>query len=244
MSLLSIQNVSSGYGKMAVLHGINIEVGTGEIVVVVGPNGAGKTTLMRTIFGLLRPATGQIQFDLTDIGGTDPSIIARSGIGYVPQGVNVFTDLTVWENMEVASLFLQDVKHRIEETLNRFSVLLTRRNQQAGTLSGGERQMLAIACAMMGTPKLLLLDEPSTGLAPKMTEAVLEKVLEINREGSAVIWVVEENPRRIIPHANRVYLLESGTIKREGNSREVLSDNFERLFLGINTEEMVEGKVL
>lgn len=233
MSLLEVQNVESGYGRVPVLHGISLVVEEGSITAVLGPNGAGKTTLMRTIFGVLPLTSGQITFDGQAIHRLSPNQIAKLGIGYVPQERNVFPDLTVRENLEMGAFLLANPNDRIEEVCSIFPVLAERSRQAAGTLSGGERQMLAIGCALLTRPKLLLLDEPTSGLSPAATEALIEKILEINRNGTAIVWVVEENPREVLAHADHAYLLESGMVKKAASGRAFLEDErFEELFLG------------
>lgn len=233
MSLLEVQNVESGYGRVPVLHGISMAVDEGSITAVLGPNGAGKTTLMRTIFGVLPLTSGRITFGGQAVDRLSPNQIAKLGMGYVPQERNVFPDLTVRENLEMGAFLLSNPNDRIEEVYSIFPVLAERSRQAAGTLSGGERQMLAIGCALLTRPKLLLLDEPTSGLSPAATEALIEKIVEINRNGTSIVWVVEENPREVLVHADHAYLLESGTVKKAASGRAFLEDErFEELFLG------------
>lgn len=231
MNLLEVKDVESGYGKTSVLHGINFTVEEKEIVTIIGPNGAGKTTLMKTLIGLLSPKAGEILFQVKEIGALDPDAIVRKGIGYVPQENNVFPSLTVVENLKIAAYLLRNSADQLRDIFNRFPILKDRRNQKAGTLSGGERQLLAIATSLMLSPKLLLLDEPCSGLAPQIVDSVCKKILEINQMGTAIVWVVEQNPKRIMHLANRSYVLESGIIRYEGTPEALLQESkFKNLF--------------
>lgn len=233
MGLLEVKNVHSGYGRVPVLHGVSLAVEEGEMVAVLGPNGAGKTTLMSAIFGLLPLMEGEIKFEGRPINGLSPHIIAQKGIGYVPQQRNIFSNLTVRENLEMGGFLLKDPGDRIGYVYQIFSRLKERSGQLAGTLSGGERQMLAIGSALIMSPKLLILDEPISGLSPQVTEMVCEKICEINNAGTAILWVVEENPRQVLAHSRHACMLESGVIKRSGTGREFLEDEyFEEMFLG------------
>lgn len=236
MSLLEVKNVESGYGRMAVLHGMDLTVEQKELVTIIGPNGAGKTTLMRTLVGLLSPKRGTIVFDAEKVNGLEPDAIVRRGIGYVPQEDNVFPSLTVEENLRIGAHLLGDSADPLRDVFSRFPILKDRKSQWAGTLSGGERQMLAIATSLMLSPKLLLLDEPCSGLAPQVVSSVCKKILEINRMGTAILWVVEQNPRRIMRLAKRSYVLESGVIKYEGVPEVLLQERkFKDLFFSEGT---------
>jgi branched-chain amino acid transport system ATP-binding protein len=176
MALLAAHGIVSGYGEMEILHGVSITVESGQLVTIIGPNGAGKSTLLKTIFGLLPPKAGRILFDGTDITGWSPERIVRRGICFVPQTENVFPSLTVEENLEMGAFILtEDLRARKERVYELFPLLRARRAQRVGKMSGGERQMVAIGRALMLDPKVLLLDEPSAGLAPKMVELVFEK---------------------------------------------------------------------
>ncbi|MCL5958216.1 MAG: ATP-binding cassette domain-containing protein, partial [Chloroflexi bacterium] len=186
MSLLEVKEVKSGYGRMLVLHGVDLSVAEGALTVLLGPNGAGKTTLMQTIFGLLPLAAGSVQFQGESIAGLDPALIARKGIGYVPQENSVFPDLTVHENLEMGGFSLKDSRKTVNEVYELFPRLKERVTQKAGTLSGGERQMLAVGCALLLKPRLLILDEPTTGLAPQMREVLIETIREINNRGTSI----------------------------------------------------------
>jgi len=234
MSLLNVNSVESGYGKLPILHGIDLHIEDGELVAVIGPNGAGKSTLLKTISGLLPCWKGQVEFAGKRVQDYDPSLLPTWGLGYVPQDRNVFPGLTVAENLEMAATLLKDRRPKIKAAFERFPILGERQRQLARTLSGGERQMLAIASALMVDPKLLMLDEPTTGLAPVVADEVIRQILDINRSGTAILWVVEENPASVLEHCPRVYLLESGQIRRTDSGKNLLEDpKFAELFLGV-----------
>ena len=234
MSLLNVNSVESGYGKLPILHGIDLHIEDGELVAVIGPNGAGKSTLLKSISGLLPCWKGQVEFAGKRVHDYDPSLLPTWGLGYVPQDRNVFPGLTVAENLEMAATLLKDRRPKIKAAFERFPILGERQRQLARTLSGGERQMLAIASALMVDPKLLMLDEPTTGLAPVVADEVIRQILDINRSGTAILWVVEENPASVLEHCPRVYLLESGQIRRTDSGKNLLEDpKFAELFLGV-----------
>jgi ABC-type branched-subunit amino acid transport system ATPase component len=234
MSLLTVNSLEAGYGKLPILHGVDLHVDDGELVAVIGPNGAGKTTLMQSIAGLLPIWKGQVGFAGNCVNGQEPNVLPTWGLGYVPQERNVFPDLTVAENLEMAASLLKDRTPKIKEAYERFPILGERQKQAARTLSGGERQMLAIASALVLDPKLLMLDEPTTGLAPIKADELIKHILEINRSGTAILWVVEENPASVLDHCPRVYLLESGQIRRTDSGKNLLKDpKFAELFLGV-----------
>jgi ABC-type branched-subunit amino acid transport system ATPase component len=201
---------------------------------VIGPNGAGKSTLMRTVAGLLPCWKGQVSFVGNRVHDYEPNLLPTWGLGYVPQERNVFPSLTVAENLEMAATLLKDREPKIKAAYERFPILGQRHKQAARTLSGGERQMLAIASALMLDPKLLMLDEPTTGLAPVVADEVIKQILDINHNGTAILWVVEENPASVLEHCPRVYLLESGQIRRTDSGKNLLNDpKFAELFLGV-----------
>jgi ABC-type branched-subunit amino acid transport system ATPase component len=233
MALLEAQGISSGYDQMEILHDVSLEVGESEIVTLIGPNGAGKSTLLKTVFGLLRPSRGRIRLRGDDIGGLPPNAIVRRGVSYVPQTENVFPSLTVEENLEVGAVTrTDDVRPRMKDVMALFPVLAERRRQRAGTLSGGERQMLAMGRALMLDPSLLLLDEPSSGLAPLLVEAVFAKIVEINRTGVAIL-LVEQNAREALEFSSRGYVLAGGQRRLEGPAAALLQDEeVGRLYLG------------
>jgi ABC-type branched-subunit amino acid transport system ATPase component len=234
MSILDVKSLESGYGKLPILHGIDINVEEGELVAVIGPNGAGKSTLLKSIAGLLPCWKGEVTFAGNRVHDFDPSQLPTWGLGYVPQDRNVFPGLTVVENLEMAATLLKDRGPKIKEAFKRFPILGERQKQLARTLSGGERQMLAIASALMLDPKLLMVDEPTTGLAPVKANEVINHILDINHGGTAILWVVEENPASVLEHCPRVYLLESGQIRRTDSGKNLLADpKFAELFLGV-----------
>ena len=232
-SMLQTEDLVAGYvPEVDILNGVSIHVNEGEIVTVIGPNGAGKSTLVKTIFGLLRPRSGRVLFRGQDISGHKPHTITRLGLSYVPQLDNVFPTLTVTENLEMGSFDSSRTKGQIERMYELFPRLGERRTQVAGTMSGGERQMLAMARALMPDPEVLLLDEPSAGLAPAFVEAIFEKVEDINRAGVTVV-MVEQNARRALGMSNRGYVLDLGQDRFEGPGKELLDDpKVAELYLG------------
>lgn len=215
MSLLEVDSLSSGYGKLTVTHEVSLRVEAGEIVLLLGPNGAGKTTLLRTIAGQLPAKDGRISLDGQEITSLDAYERARSGVGYVPQEEKVFGSLTVSDNLAAASLFRPELSGLVEPIMDRFPRLRERRNQVASTLSGGERQMLAVGSAMAGDPKLVLLDEPTAGLAPMFVHEILDWMRDAAADGKGVIWVVEQDPETIAAAATRAYFMGGGEIGDE-----------------------------
>jgi len=210
MSLLKVDNVTSGYGEMEILHGVSIRVDEGEIVSIIGPNGAGKSTLMKTIFGLLRPTQGVITFKGREITGLSPDRIVRLGMAYVPQVENVFPSLTVRENLEMGAFIRNDdFSDRIREMFDLFPILGQRGRQQVGKMSGGERQMVAMARALMLNPRLILLDEPSAALAPNLAQVIFERISAVNETGVAIL-IVEQNAKESLSLSDRGYVLASG----------------------------------
>jgi ABC-type branched-subunit amino acid transport system ATPase component len=231
--LLEVEDLSAGYGEMEILRGVSIAVAPGEIVTMIGPNGAGKSTLVKAIFGLLRPRRGRIGFRGEEIAGLPPPAIVRKGIAYVPQVDNVFPSLTVEENLEMGAFIRRDdFRPRLREIYALFPVLGQRRRQRVGQLSGGERQMVAMGRALMVDPALLLLDEPSAGLAPRLVDTVFATVSEINTTGVAVL-IVEQNARAALRLSHRGYVLAAGQKRFEGTGLDLL-ENAEvgRLYLG------------
>jgi ABC-type branched-subunit amino acid transport system ATPase component len=233
MALLDVGHISSGYGEMSILHDISMRVEPGEAVTLIGPNGAGKSTLLRTIFGLLIPTEGQMLFDDTDITGMRPPLLVRRGLSYVPQVDNVFPSLTVQENLEMGAFVRHDgFAERLEEMYTLFPTLRLKRKQRVGSLSGGERQMVAMGRALMLDPRLLLLDEPSAGLAPRLVGMVFEKLAEINQTGVALL-IVEQNAREALRLSHRGYVMASGQVRLEGPSSHLLqNEEVGRLYLG------------
>jgi ABC-type branched-subunit amino acid transport system ATPase component len=233
MSLLKVENVTSGYGDMEVLRDVSIEVGEDEIVSIIGPNGAGKSTLMKAIFGLLKPWKGKISLAGEDISGLAPDRIVRKGMCYVPQVDNIFPSLTVEENLEMGAFVLNgDLRTRKEKIYELFPRLAERRRQRAGKMSGGERQMVAMGRALMLDPKLLLLDEPSAGLAPLLVDMIFERITDINKSGVAIL-MVEQNAKKSLQLAHRGYVLAAGQNRVDGTGEALLNDpEVGRLYLG------------
>ena len=232
--LLKTEEVVSGYGKMMVVQGISIHIDKEEIVVIIGPNGSGKSTFIKTVFGLIRPTKGKILFEDTDITGLRSDKIMRMGVGYVPQLDNIFPVLTVRENLEMGIYSKKDtdLEEAIGETLDLFPMLKDRGKDKARNLSGGQRQMLAVARALVAKPKLLLLDEPSSSLAPNLVEKVLERVVEIRDLGTSIL-LVEQNARRALQVSNRGYVMVMGKKAYEGTAQEILDHKeIGRLYLG------------
>ncbi len=224
--LLRTEGVVAGYlPEVDILDGVDLELRAGEVVTIVGPNGAGKSTLVKTVFGLLRPRAGRILLRGEDVVGRKTHAISRSGVSYVPQLDNVFPSLTVEENLEVGALAGRgvDVRERMEAMEGMFPRLAERRRQAVGTMSGGERQMVAMARALMPDPQILLLDEPSAGLAPAFVDTVFEQIAAINRAGVTVL-LVEQNARRALAMSTRGYVLDLGRNRFEGPGRELLDD--------------------
>jgi ABC-type branched-subunit amino acid transport system ATPase component len=232
-AILETEAIVAGYlPEVDILNGVSIRVGEGEIVTVIGPNGAGKSTLIKTIFGLLRPREGRIVFRGEDISGRKPHDITRRGLSYVPQLDNVFQSLTVEENLEMGSLDTSTTTVQIERMYGLFPRLGERTGQAAGTMSGGERQMVAMARALMPDPQVLLLDEPSAGLAPAFVEAIFEKIEDVNRAGVTIV-MVEQNARRALAMSDRGYVLDLGQDRFEGPGRQLLEDpKVAELYLG------------
>ncbi|WP_413299903.1 ABC transporter ATP-binding protein [Bacillus sp. 1P10SD] len=227
--MLEVQNLSVGYDQIEVLHDISFKVQRREIVTLVGANGAGKTTLLLTISGILKSSNGKILFnsneDLTKVKSHD---IVKKGIIHVPEGRGILTKLSVYENLLLGVQIQKKDKNRIkdlmEETFNRFPILYERRDQKAGLLSGGEQQMLAVSRALLSDPKILLLDEPSMGLAPIIVEQIYEMIREISKDGVTIL-LVEQNARKALEVADRGYVLENGHIVLEGDAKNLLKDN-------------------
>ena len=231
--VLRTEELVAGYvPEVDILSGVNVNVREGEIVTIVGPNGAGKSTLIKTIFGLLNPRSGRVLFRDEDIGGAKPHAITRRGLSYVPQLDNVFKSLTVEENLEMGSLERATTQDQIDRMYELFPRLGERRSQTAGTMSGGERQMVAMARALMPAPQVLLLDEPSAGLAPAFVDAIFEKTEEVNRAGVTIV-MVEQNARRALAMSDRGYVLDLGTDRFEGPGKDLLADpKVAELYLG------------
>jgi len=227
MALLEIKELRSGYGDLPILHGISLQVDRGEVVAVVGSNGAGKTTLLRTISGLIEPFSGEIIFNGEASQGMPAHKIVGKGISLVPEGRQLFNYLTVEQNLMIGAITPTARPHRrenFEMIFNLFTTLKERKTQQAGTLSGGEQQMLATARGLMAHPLLLMMDEPSWGLAPILTNELFETIQRVNKEMGTTILLVEQNVYKALSIAHRGYVLERGQIVMEGEGKELLQD--------------------
>jgi len=234
--LLELRGIDVYYGRVQALRGISLYVGKGEIVALIGSNGAGKTTTLRTISGLVRPARGEVRFEDAPIHQLGAEQIARLGIGHAPEGRRLFSRMTVRENLEMGAFSRRDTR-RLREDYERvytlFPRLRERRGQLAGSLSGGEQQMVAIGRAMMGHPRLMLLDEPSLGLSPILVEAIYQVIREINADGTTVL-LIEQNALMALNTARRAYVMETGSIATSGPASELLdSPEVQRAYLGM-----------
>ena len=235
--ILEVDNVYSGYGETEILHGVSIEIYENEIVTIIGPNGCGKSTLMKTIFGLLRATSGNINFlidnKLTSINNFDTENLIKQGLSYVPQSDNVFPSLTIEENLEMGSFIQEEgMTESIESMYDLFPILKEKRNDPASQLSGGQRQMLAFARAMMLKPRLIILDEPSAGLAPNLVSSVFETILTIHKAGVAVL-MVEQNAKAALERSNRGYVLATGENRADGTGKSLLKNKeIASLYLG------------
>lgn len=233
--ILEVQNIFSGYGKIEVLHGVSIHVEPEEIVCIIGPNGSGKSTLLKTIFGLIKPRKGIVLFSGKDITQAESEDKVGMGIAYIPQGKNIFPSLTVRENLEMGGTPLADskkIEQAIQDIFQRYPILKKRMKMKAGSLSGGEKQVLALARASMIQPQLMLLDEPSLGLAPKIIEGIYERINEINRNGVTFV-IVEQNARKALKLAHRAYVLDLGVNRLEDTGEGLLNnEEVKRLYLG------------
>jgi branched-chain amino acid transport system ATP-binding protein len=234
MTMLSIRGLRSGYGKIEVLHDLDLDILQGQIITLIGANGAGKTTLLKTISGLLRPSAGSIEFEGASIARRPPFKIVELGISHVPEGRAILKRMTVLDNLRMGAFVRSDseIERDIESMLARFPVLSERRSQMAGTLSGGEQQMLAIGRALVARPRLLLLDEPSLGLAPKIVTQIFLTLRELQKEGKTIL-LVEQNARQALRVADRGYVIERGRIIYSGSGQELLNmPEVQRTYLG------------
>ena len=233
--MLKIDNIDVYYGAIHALKGISLEVKEGEIVTLIGANGAGKSTTLRTISGLLKPKTGSITFLGQDIAGVRAHEIVKKGISQVPEGRRVFAEMTVMENLDLGAFVRKDkagIQQDLKHVFELFPRLEERKNQSAGTLSGGEQQMLAMGRALMSRPKLLLLDEPSMGLAPLLIKEIFNIIVDINKSGTTVL-LVEQNANMAHSIANRAYVLETGRITLSGSAKELsASEDVRKAYLG------------
>ena len=225
MNLLEIKGLKSGYGKALILQDVSIEVEEGGFTAIIGPNGAGKTTLLRSIYGIADLYEGTVTFRGEDITKLKPAYISLKGVNYVPQDNSIFSSLTVLENLRMGATVMtgtgRSIEERLEGVYDRFPRLKDRRNQMGGTLSGGERQMLAISCALMTDPDLILLDEPSAGLQPTLVQGLFEEIKRIHDEGKTIL-IVEQNAKMALEIARKGYVLEGGRIKLQDEAKKLL----------------------
>ncbi len=233
--LLQAQGLTAGYGKMPILHDVSLEVRVGEMVSIIGPNGAGKSTALKSMVGFVKVSTGRVLFDGQEITGLRPDQVLPRGLAYVPQGRIVFPQMTVLENLEMGGYIERDgrrLREAQEQVFGLFPVLSERQRQKAGTMSGGEQQMVAIARALMTRPKLILLDEPSLGLSPKFVSLIFERLMAMKQSGYTLV-VVEQNAAKALAVADRGYVLELGRNRFEGTGAALLADpEVKRLYLG------------
>jgi ABC-type branched-subunit amino acid transport system ATPase component len=234
MIILEAKNITAGYtSEVNILSEVDIRLKSGQIVSVIGPNGAGKSTLLKTIFGILKPTNGKISLKEEDITGFKPDKVAKKGISYVPQVNNVFPSLTIQENLEMGAFIRDDdYSQRLNEIYELFPVLGERKKQKAGQLSGGQRQMVAMGRALMVDPQVLLLDEPSAGLSPKLVDMIFEKIIDVNKTGVSMI-IVEQNAREALKMANHGYVLAMGRNVLDDTGEALLAnEEVGRLYLG------------
>jgi ABC-type branched-subunit amino acid transport system ATPase component len=234
MTILEAENITAGYtSEVNILSNVGMQLKSGQIVSVIGPNGAGKSTLLKTIFGILKPAKGKIRLRGEDITGLKPDKIAKKGISYVPQINNVFPSLTIQENLDMGAFIRSDdYSQRLDQIYQLFPILGERKKQKAGQLSGGQRQMVAMGRALMVDPQVLLLDEPSAGLAPNLVEMIFEKIIDINKTGVSMI-IVEQNAREALKMADHGYVLAMGRNVLDDSGKALLNnEEVGRLYLG------------
>ena len=227
-AMLDFKDVELYYDHVYALKGVSLSVSQGETVALIGANGAGKSSILRTITGLAPPQTGSVTFEGSRVDGTDPSSIVRRGIAMVPEGRRVFPFMSVKDNLMMGAFTREDkadIQNTLESILTRFPRLKERYNQVAGTLSGGEQQMMVIGRALMAKPKLLLLDEPSLGIAPKLVQDIARSIVAINRDEGVSVLLVEQNSRMALSISHRAYAMATGNIVIEGNSKELLHDD-------------------
>ena len=235
--MLSLENVQSGYGNILAVKGINLEINKGEIITLIGANGAGKSTTLMTISGVVRCRAGKIILNDREIQDLESDQIVKMGVCQVPEGRHIFPDLTVRENLDMGA-FLRNDKEKVKEDLeyvySLFPILAERRNQDGGTLSGGEQQMLAMSRALMARPQLLLLDEPSMGLAPLIIKQIFEIISKINKESNTTIFLVEQNANQALQIADRGYVIENGKITISGPAQSLMANpEIQKAYLGI-----------
>lgn len=231
--MLEVRNLDVSYGAVHAIHGVSLQVNDGEIVSLIGANGAGKTTILRAISGLKRADSGEIQFDGDDLRKTEPSKIINLKLAHVPEGRHIFPQMTVEENLEMGAFTdARDMDVTMEEVYERFPRLKERKKQLAGTLSGGEQQMLAVGRALMAKPRMILMDEPSMGLSPLLVKEIFSIIKEVNKKGITIL-LVEQNAKMALSISNRAYVLETGKISIEGDAKDLLSDErVKKAYLG------------
>jgi len=233
--MLKVENLNVHYGVIHALKDVNIEVEEGQIVSLIGSNGAGKTTLLRTISGLIKSTSGSVLYLGENIASVNAQVLPTKGLVQVPEGRRIFSGLTVYENLMMGAYLRKDkngIKEDLEKVYKRFEILASRKNQDAATLSGGEQQMLAISRALMAKPKLLLLDEPSMGLAPLLVKEIFNIIKEINEQGTTIL-LVEQNAMQALKIADKAYVLETGSIVLQGTGQELLSSpDVQKVYLG------------
>ncbi len=231
--MLRADAIVGGYGDLDILQGVSVRVAPGEVVCIIGPNGAGKSTLVKAVFGLCRVRSGKVTLDGRDVTGRPPEEVVAAGLAYVPQVANVFATMTVDENLDMGAYLRRDgIADAKERAFGLFPALRERRGQKVGRMSGGERQMVAIGRALMLDPRVLLLDEPSAGLAPNLVDVVFDMVRKVAEAGTPVL-LVEQNARKALARSDRGYVLDQGRNKIEGSGAELLADeNVGRLYLG------------
>jgi branched-chain amino acid transport system ATP-binding protein len=238
--LLALTNIESAYGPVKAIRGVSLEVKKGQIVTLLGSNGAGKTTLLKTISGIMDPVRGSIEFASEDITGVESSDIVKKGISHVPEGREVFPLLTVYENLMMGAYTRSDrdgVARDLEQAYRYFPILKERENQAAGLLSGGQQQMLAIARALLANPQMILMDEPSLGLSPKLTKEIFEIIRMINRDSGRSILLVEQNARIALQTADFGYIMENGRIVMQDSCERLMQkDDIQEFYLGIKQE--------
>jgi branched-chain amino acid transport system ATP-binding protein len=233
---LETKALNAGYGSTHVLFDVNMRVKEKDITVIVGPNGSGKSTLIKTVMGITQVYSGEVLFDGQNIAGLPPHTVTKLGIAYLPQVNNVFAELKVKENLRMASYILdrEDVRDRIPEALESYPILKDAMNKKAGTLSGGQRQMLAMAMAVIRRPKIMLFDEPTGSLAPKIAFEVLDKIVELRDNHNITVVLIEQNAKRALEHGDTALLLVSGRVQYEGGASDLLNHpDLGKLYLGI-----------
>jgi branched-chain amino acid transport system ATP-binding protein len=233
--MLEVNNISVCYGKVVALHGVSLVAREGGMVALIGANGAGKTTVLRTISGLEVPSSGEVWFQNERVDGLPPQKIVSKGVGHVPQGKHLFLDMTVLENLKMGGYLRKDKKMNddLEQIYQHFPILKKRQSQRASRLSGGEQQMLAFGRALMSKPKLILFDEPSTGLAPIMVSEITGVIADINREEGATVILVEQNAKMALKLCQKGYVLETGSVVLAGNTGDLMKDpDVKRAYLG------------